>query len=202
MIAAEPEGAAALCRAMPRPVVALGLILLASCGDSRPPWADGEMVRNERPADAAPQDLTGLPTRLLAPHNRERAAVGAPALAWDAGLATAAAAYASELTRLGRLAHSPPQSRPGQGENLWMGTRGAYSLEEMLGSWAAEKQLFEAGIFPEVSESGHWQDVAHYTQMIWRGTTRVGCAIRSSRQWDFLVCRYAPPGNVVGQRMP
>jgi hypothetical protein len=83
-----------------------------------------------------------------------------------------------------------------------MGTRGAYSLEEMAGSWSEEKRLFRAGTFPDVSRSGKWSDVAHYTQMIWRGTARVGCAVHRSRDWDFLICRYAPPGNVVGQRVP
>ena len=52
-----------------------------------------------------------------------------------------------------------------------MGTRGAYELEEMAGGWAAEKSLFRPGIFPAVSSSGQWSDVAHYTQMIWKGTT-------------------------------
>ncbi|MDB5672173.1 MAG: Fis family transcriptional regulator, partial [Alphaproteobacteria bacterium] len=54
----------------------------------------------------------------------------------------------------------------------------------------------------QVSSSGHWSDVAHYTQMIWRDTDRIGCALYSTRQWDYLVCRYAPPGNVVGASVP
>ena len=178
-------------------------LLVPSCADdSRPPWAEGAMVRTERPADAPLQDLGRLERRVATLHNRERAAVGTPPLTWDARLAAAAAAYGPALARRGRLAHSPPETRPGQGENLWMGTRGAYSLEEMIGSWAAEKRLFRPGNFPAVSASGEWSDVAHYTQMIWRGTTRVGCAVHRSARWDFLVCRYAPAGNVLGQRMP
>ena len=137
---------------------------LGGCGDSRPPWADGAVVRNERPADAPPQDLSNLPARMLALHNRERDGAGVPMLTWDSALAEASARYADELARRGRLAHSPAASRPGQGENLWMGTRGAYSLEEMVGSWAAEKSLFEPGSFPDASENGHWRDVAHYTR--------------------------------------
>ncbi|MGZ8298236.1 MAG: CAP domain-containing protein [Allosphingosinicella sp.] len=180
----------------------LGAISLAACSDSRPPWAEGAMVRTQRPDEAAPQDLRNFGPRLVALHNRERAAVGAPPLAWDAGLASAAASYGPELARRGRLAHSAPESRMGQGENLWMGTAGAYSLEEMIGSWAAEKRLFVPGSFPDNSSSGHWADVAHYTQMIWSGSVRVGCAFHQARRWDFLICRYAPAGNVVGQPVP
>jgi hypothetical protein len=185
-----------------RPIAALVIALLLAACSSRPPWAEGRTVEEAAPADAEPQDLSRLPARMLAAHNRERARTGAPPLAWDADLATAAAAYARELAPRGRLAHSSPTTRPGQGENLWMGTRGAYQLEEMLGHWAAERSLFSPGIFPAVSRSGQWSDVAHYTQMIWRGTTRLGCAVHQGRESDVLVCRYAPPGNVVGEQVP
>ena len=183
-------------------VFALPLLLLASCGASRPPWADGAVIREERPPDAGPQDLGRFESRIVALHNRERAAVGAPLLIWDARLAAAAAIYAPQLARLGRLAHSDPAARPGQGENLWMGTAGAYSLEEMIGSWIDERRLFRPGIFPDVSTSGHWSDVGHYTQMIWRSTARLGCALHRAGGQDYLVCRYAPPGNVVGEPVP
>jgi hypothetical protein len=179
------------------------VILLAACNsEPRPPRADGRMGKEERSRGDQAQDLSRLEARLLALHNRERASTGAAPLVWDAGLASAAAAYGPALERLGKLAHSPPGIRFGQGENLWMGTRDAYELEEMVGSWAAERSLFRPGFFPTVSTSRNWSDVAHYTQMIWKGTTRVGCAVRKSRKWDFLICRYSPPGNVVGQRVP
>lgn len=178
------------------------LLLLWACNSSRPPWADGRMVTEERPAGDPAQDLTRLEARLLAIHNRERSATGARPLVWDSALAAASASYGPAIERLGKLAHSPASARPGQGENLWMGTRDAYELEEMAGGWAAERSLFRPGIFPDVSASGNWSDVAHYTQMIWKGTTRVGCAVRKSRKWDYLICRYSPHGNVVGQRVP
>jgi hypothetical protein len=178
----------------------LGLVLVVACAQ-RPPWADGRLVREPAPAEPVVQDLGHLEQHMLAGHNRERAAVGAAPLVWDPALAAAAAAYGPALSRLGRLAHSESSSRPGQGENLFMGTRGAYRLDEMVGDWAAEKRLFRGGIFPDVSTSGHWEDVAHYTQMVWPATLRVGCAIHEDARWDFLICRYAPAGNVVGARI-
>jgi hypothetical protein len=160
------------------------------------------MVTEERPAGMARETLAGFETRVLALHNRERKAFGAPPLGWDPALAAAAASYGPTLAKLGKLAHSPAAGRPGQGENLWMGTHDAYRLEEMIGGWADEKRLFRSGLFPDVSKSGAWSDVAHYTQMVWPGTTRVGCAVHRTPRWDFLICRYAPAGNVVGQRIP
>ena len=177
-------------------------LLLTACASPRPPWADGALVTERVDGPAAPQDLGDMAARILAVHNRERARVGAPALAWDVNLAAEAGAYAVDLARLGRLQHASAEARQGQGENLWLGTRGAYGIEEMVDSWANERRRFRPGTFPDVSSSGAGSDVGHYTQMIWRGTTRVGCALRSSSRWDVLVCRYSPSGNVVGQPVP
>jgi hypothetical protein len=140
--------------------------------------------------------------RLLAMHNAERARMHVLPLQWDPQLAAAAAAYGPALARIGRLQHSPRQARPGQSENLWVGTRGYFSPEQMVGSWIGESIDFRSGIFPNVSRTGNWQDVAHYTQVIARNTTRVGCAIQPAGQWDFLICRYSPPGNIDGRRLP
>lgn len=83
-----------------------------------------------------------------------------------------------------------------------MGTRGAYAIEAMVESWASERTRFRSGIFPNVSTTGNWQDVGHYTQMIWPGTTHIGCAVHRARRWDYLICRYAPRGNIDGRRVP
>ena len=83
-----------------------------------------------------------------------------------------------------------------------MGTAGAYSTESMVGSWASEKTMFRRGIFPNVSTTGNWLDVSHYTQMIWRTTTAVGCAVHRARGMDYLICRYSPRGNQDGRAVP
>lgn len=139
---------------------------------------------------------------MLQSHNAERAAVGVPPLLWDDQMAASAASYARELAATGNLRHSPRSTRPGQGENWWRGARGAFPPHVMVGSWASEKSMFRPGIFPNVSRTGNWADVAHYTQMIWRDTTRLGCGIGSSSRFDVLVCRYSPKGNRDGRPVP
>jgi hypothetical protein len=151
---------------------------------------------------AAPAASYAFPgARLLNAHNWERRVAGAAPLMWNARLAAAADRYAAQLARTGRFAHSPARMRNGQGENLWMGSRGAFSPEAMVRDWASEKRMILAGVFPNVSRTGSWADVGHFSQMIWPTTVSVGCSIRSSGRWDFLVCRYANPGNVMGQRV-
>ena len=71
---------------------------------------------------------------------------------------------------------------------------------EMVASWIAEKRHFKNGVTPDFSTTGDYRDVAHYTQIIWRGSKTMGCAVASNRTDDYLVCRYSPPGNVVGQK--
>jgi hypothetical protein len=153
-------------------------------------------------ASSAAASATGWEGEVLELHNRERAGWGVRPLAWDMGLAGSADTYASELARTDRWGHSPAELRRGQGENLWMGTTGAYPVRAMVGGWLSEKRWFRAGVFPAVSATGRWNDVGHYTQMVSSRSDRVGCAIRSNRKWTYLVCRYGPGGNVEGIRMP
>ena len=164
------------------------------------------------PASAQPSAAPGpLADRLLAAHNHERALVGHAPLAWDSQLAASAASYGPVLASLRRLVHSPRETRPGQRENLAMATHGSLAPEQLLGLWTREKQLLQRGSsgpncpqqfgclrFPSVSRTGQWEDVAHYTQMVWPTTTRVGCAIYAA-DMDYLICRYSPPGNIDGK---
>lgn len=136
---------------------------------------------------------------ILAAHNRERAGLDLPPLQWDARLEADAAVWARELAGLGRLQHADAAQNPDEGENLWMGTRGAYRPAEMVGGWLGERALFNGGRVPDASRTGRFEDVGHYTQIVWRQTTHVGCAIASGARWDVLVCRYSPPGNFTGE---
>jgi hypothetical protein len=151
------------------------------------------------PAAAQPNFAAQFPARVLAVHNAARAQIGAPPLVWDNDLGTAAGQYAAQMAMTGRFEHSDRSARRGIGENLWMGTHGAYSVETMVGNWVGERAMFFPGIFPNNSRTGNWADVAHYTQLIWPTTTRIGCAIASNGRTDYLVCRYAPAGNIDGR---
>ena len=151
------------------------------------------------PAQNSPSGATGdQAARLLAAQNRERALVGAPLLQWDPELAAHAASYGPVLAGLRRLVHSPREGRPGERENLAMAWHGTMSPEQLVNMWSREKLLLQPGLFPAVSRTGQWQDVAHYTQMVWPTTSRVGCAIYVA-DWDYLICRYSPPGNIDGK---
>lgn len=134
---------------------------------------------------------------LLAAQNTYRQAAGVDPLKWSESLAAGAAEWARHLAETHQLQHSKD---PDFGENLWMGSAGRYTLAQMVKSWGDEKRYFVAGKpFPDVSSSGNWRDVGHYTQMIWRNTTAVGCGVGRDSKYDYLVCRYSPPGNIISE---
>lgn len=143
--------------------------------------------------------LADFATRVLAVHNRERARIGVPPQIWDATLAEHAQAWANQLARTGQMRHA---SGTGEGENLWAGSAGGYPPEEMVGSWLGEGANFKPGKFPAVARNPQGGAVGHYTQMIWRQSTRLGCAVATGSGNDYLVCRYAPAGNMVGDVVP
>lgn len=181
-------------------LVTLALATPASAGDPLAPLpATPQSNARMHALTAQFPGATGeLAARLLAAHNRERALVGHPPLAWDPDLAASAASYGPTLASLGRLVHSPRETRPGQRENLAKAWHGTLTPEQLVDLWSREKLMLQPGLFPAVSRTGQWEDVAHYTQMVWPTTTRVGCAVFAA-DWDYLICRYSPPGNIDGK---
>ena len=175
---------------------ALSAIAVVACaqGPSAPPRMQA--------ASAIPVLGPGVSARLLAVHNRERAALRLSPLVWDEAMAQSARSYAAQLARSGALRHSDRRARPGQGENLWMGTAGGFTIEQIALGWASEKRYFHPGIFPAVSRTRNWADVGHYSQMVWPTTRRLGCGLASAHGRDALVCRYFPAGNTDGRRVP
>ena len=169
----------------------MAIVLAGAMENSRP---------IEIPATAYTAEAARAPAlftqAMLETHNRARAEHNLPPLRWNAELARAAEDYARELADHGSFEHSEGED---QGENLWMGTRNAYAYAEMVTHWVDEKKAFRRGIAPHLSTTGDWDDVGHYTQIVWKDTREMGCAVASDAEDDYLVCRYFPAGNVEGE---
>lgn len=179
-------------------VVAIGASLAAFAFAVPPLVAQQPSGRPAGGAAASP----AFAQTLLASHNQARAARGAAPLTWNRDLASSAEEFAIVLANLNVLEHAPPEVRGGAGENIWMGTSGYYDANAMMNSFLQEERAFKPGVFPDVSTTGRWNDVGHYTQIIWSGTKEVGCALATNGQNDFLVCRYLPAGNIRSVRVP
>jgi hypothetical protein len=150
--------------------------------------------------NAAEQVRTVEEDMFLALHNEERFRLSLPPLVWDPKLANAARGYAKKLANEDKFEHAPQSAGDdAQGENLWMGTRGFYKSKDMVGSWIEESEFIRSGIFPNISSTGDWTDVGHYTQLISVKTKYVGCGLEKNAQDEYLVCRYFPAGNEYGE---
>ncbi|WP_446692209.1 CAP domain-containing protein [Sphingomonas sp. XXL09] len=141
----------------------------------------------------------GFASRLLSRHNEERARRAIPPLSWNPALARSASVWAEHLAATGTFHHAPENETAPEGENLWAGTPHRFTPEAMVDAWAREQRVFRPGRFPDNSTTGRVADVGHYTQLMWRATHSVGCALAHGAREDVLVCRYSEAGNYEGE---
>jgi len=145
-------------------------------------------------------DLTAREVEaLLQAHNKARAEVGVGPLQWSKEIALYAQEWADHLAATTcRLKHRPRSGTWKQryGENLFMGTAGYYNVADAVKAWEGEKAYYSG----EELNYSNWKDSGHYTQVVWKGTTHVGCATAACKGNMIVVCNYDPPGNVLGEK--
>ena len=152
---------------------------------------------------------------ILNAHNTERAATGSPAvpaLTWSTDLATYAQQWATTLAANDKgLVHRADTSTntltccSGQylGENIY-GQTAADSTStgpNAVAAWISEKADFTySSTNDSTTGCASGKACGHYTQVVWRATTLVGCGKATSASgWTFLVCNYYTGGNYTGQ---
>ncbi|KAI0873424.1 glycoside hydrolase family 128 protein [Hypoxylon argillaceum] len=135
--------------------------------------------------------------KALNAHNDKRKAKGLNPLAWDNQLANNAEAYAKHLAQIGKLEHSSGDQRPNQGENLAWASASSTPLIMAANMWLAEEKNYHG----EPIGQGDFGSYGHYTQCMWKSTTRVGMGLaKDAKGGVYVVGRYSPPGNVTGQK--
>jgi uncharacterized protein YkwD len=140
------------------------------------------------PAQAA---LSPLAKEMIASHNQVRTQVGVGPLTWSPSLAAYAQEWANKLAATGQFEH---RQNGGYGENLYWGQGRTASPSNVVTSWANEASDYNYS-------NNNCRDVCgHYTQIVWKNTTEVGCAVAKVRNEEYWVCNYNPPGNYVGQK--
>lgn len=135
-------------------------------------------------------------------HNGIRAGVSPtanpalPAMQWDETVATVAQAHANRCV----FSHSSN----GYGENIYASTGFHDGEEDAALMWAQEVAHYDYA----TNSCASGRQCGHYTQMVWRTSTRLGCGIRhcstgspwGGGDWTVVVCNYSAPGNYGGQR--
>ncbi|WP_327348641.1 pathogenesis-related family 1 protein [Streptomyces europaeiscabiei] len=138
---------------------------------------------------ARPPEISGFLTIV----NRARADVGVPPLVWDGSVAAHARHWARTRVADCELIHS--NSR--YGENLARGSDPRYSLSDAARLWLDEKSDYDRSS----NSCANDRECLHYTQLVWRTSTRVGAArARCGDGWTYVVANFDPPGNWPGRR--
>jgi pathogenesis-related protein 1 len=133
------------------------------------------------------------PAPVVAAHNSIRDKVGVPPLVWSDALAQVAEEWANKLMSTGQFMHS---SDLRYGENLYQisGPGATSSAFEVVNAWAGEAAVYDYATNTCRGRCGH------YTQIVWRDTKQVGCAVAHDSRREVWVCEYAPFGNIIGER--
>ncbi len=161
------------------------------------------------PASGPPTDLgpppAGLATEFVSAQNDvRRAATPTPSpalsdLLWSPDAASVAQAWANGCS------YRHNAGRGDYGENIAANyPPGGRTAADIVALWASEASSYD---YASNACSGV---CGHYTQIVWRATTGVGCAkatcpgtsspFGNGQSWDFWVCDYDPPGNFIGQK--
>ncbi|MDO8704662.1 MAG: CAP domain-containing protein [Sulfuricaulis sp.] len=157
------------------------------------------------PAYAAEIDASAI----IATHNKWRAKAGVPEkLTYSPALAATAQAWADNLKRAShcRMRHSKPDGQ--YGENLYWASALTWSNghrelqnvspERVVDSWGSEEANYDYA----KNRCTPGKMCGHYTQVVWRSTTTVGCAMAVCDETleQVWVCQYQPAGNLVGSK--
>jgi pathogenesis-related protein 1 len=138
-----------------------------------------------------PGARSSLVRDMLAIHSAVRAHVGVAPLAWSDRLAARSQDWADTLLARKQFVHRPNST---YGENLFEIAGATATPEQVVNAWAAESRNYDYS-------SNRCRGVCgHYTQIVWRDTKEVGCAVARGVGREVWVCDYDPPGNWVGKR--
>ena len=204
----------------------LCVVFLVACGGSDAtidapvaiidgPHGDGQLTDGSATADAPggvgePPELMGMTLY----HNQIRAAVDTtgiaagplPSLQWDPNLAAYAATWAAmcqdTTPKDGLIDHDPNRTNVAGysyiGENIYASS-GSASAMQAVQLWAAEKANYSYATNTCAAGKG----CGHYTQLVWRDTLKVGCALQNCPGLQYpstIICDYGPGGNFNGEK--
>jgi len=154
---------------------------------TEPPRASQEPQSSSEPPAQASHPSSSVWEAVLQRHNMYRCMHGVPPLSWSADLAQIAQKYADH--QHGHMEHSQWAHEHGLGENLYWRSPTMNPVKG-VDSWYDEiKQTNDGKVSAFSSGTGH------YTQIVWRSTTEVGCGQKDG----LLVCNYKPAGNMAGE---
>lgn len=141
----------------------------------------------------------GFLRELLTSVNNYRSLHGVPPVKLDKRVTRYAKSRARTVSSYKALAEAHKGLDHKYGENLfWYSS----ARKNRLAGSVAVKEWYDEGAKYDFDAAQFSHATGHFTQLVWKGTTRIGAARVSGKgdRWreSYVVVDFAPPGNVVG----
>jgi hypothetical protein len=122
-------------------------------------------------------------------HNKYRANHGVESLVLDPQLNIHAQEWAEKLEAWGKL----ETGKNVIGENCFLSSTHHLIAAHAVNVWYSERFDFDWN-----GDYENQQGTEHFTQIIWRGTKKMGAGYKSGSNGTYIVAVYVPPGNIPG----
>ena len=154
-------------------------------------------------ATSTPVGMSAFAEDCVSSHNAVRGLhQSTSSVTWDDELAQQAQLYLDSKVDQGEVPHSCPTAGQscGYGENIF--TIGGMDSTTPIPCAFAAFYWYRESVWSSYDyaraldqQSG---TVGHFTQMVWRDTSTIGCARATHNNDWYILCQYQEPGNVVG----
>jgi len=140
-------------------------------------------------------DLDQIKKDILNKHNYYRSRHQVDDLKWNKEIQVIAQAYSEKIAPGHSLVHSSNTYKgESLGENLYM-SYGGMSGEAASNSWYNEVDNYDFS--SHSSKDG--KVTGHFTQLVWKGSTEIGCGAACDDTYCVCCCNYYPAGNFLGK---
>jgi uncharacterized protein YkwD len=151
-------------------------------------------------------DLATFRNSALSKHNSYRATHHSPNMTFSDSVNNTAQTWAQYLATNKVFQHSSSSQRNNAGENLYVSYTTTSTAASTLADAALKKWYNEVSAY-NYANPGYSSQTGHFTQVVWKSSTQLGCgAAQGTKTINgnnynafYVVCHYAPAGNVQGQ---
>ena len=151
--------------------------------------------------NTAAWDFTKFYNDLVSLHNTLRTKHRVGKLTKLQAIATMAQKTATNCAKIKTLQHSQDKyNNQPVGQNLYVKTNAPSANDVMQGWYYKEEPNYNYS----TGKSKNGGVIGHFTQVVWKSTTQIGCAVATGtylayQNSYYVCCNYFPAGNYIGQ---
>lgn len=177
------------------------------CKELNDPNELAEALKKKKALKAIQEEAAALEAELEGPelhaarkavleaHNIKRKIHHADDLVLDSKLNKHAQEYAERLAKEDKFYHDGGQLEEFmEGENLYL-AGGSSDPVNAVGAWYQEIADYDFSLEVQTTKKA----TGHFTQLVWKGSSKLGVGVAKANGKTYVVARYAPPGNWEGE---